>query len=337
MEIYGTLGPACSDENILLKMFGCGMTGMRLNLSHSSLKESEAVTDMFHRAALRAGVKAGLIIDMKGPEQRIGKMDTPVRCRRGGTLSGIPFPAILLPACSEGCGFLINDGKVLVRAKAKNRFEWDESGEYFFPELLVVREGMIEGGKSIAVSLDAGENYSKNRLSPVSPYDEENLKYAKKAGVTGIMQPFVRSGEDLLILRKAMEKYGCQDLRVFAKIENTDGVRNLADIAEYADEIVIARGDLGNSIPLWELPRIQKTISKKCREYKKPFMVVTQMLESMIENPVPTRAEVSDIYNAALDGASSLMVTGETAVGKYPVEVIRYLVKTADEINRINI
>ena len=145
------------------------------------------------------------------------------------------------------------------------------------------------------------------------------------------MQPFVRDAEDLKTLRAALNEAGAESIALFAKIENMDGVDHLSELLPHADEIVIARGDLGNAIPLWQLPGVQKHISRACKEAGKNFMVVTQMLYSMEKSPVPTRAEVSDIFNAVYDGASSVMVTGETAVGAYPVEVIRYLANTAKE------
>ena len=147
------------------------------------------------------------------------------------------------------------------------------------------------------------------------------------------MQPFVRGGKDLVDLRKAMEQAGCGSLRIYAKIENRLGMDRLAEILQEADEIVIARGDLGNAVPLWERPAAQKKIAASCRAAQKPFMVVTQMLASMEHSPVPTRAEVSDVFNAVLDGASSVMVTGETAVGEYPVCVMRYLAETVKAAN----
>lgn len=128
--------------------------------------------------------------------------------------------------------------------------------------------------------------------------------------------------------KNALQEAGAEDVKLFAKIENLDGVRKLEELLPGADEIVIARGDLGNAVHLWDLPSVQREISQKCQATGKPFMVVTQMLASMERNPVPTRAEVNDIFHAVLDGASSVMVTGETAAGDYPVEVIRYLVNT---------
>ncbi|MDD5833211.1 MAG: pyruvate kinase, partial [Clostridiales bacterium] len=152
-----------------------------------------------------------------------------------------------------------------------------------------------------------------------------------RLGVTGIMQPFVRSREDLEAVRAELKRAGADRLRLFAKIENQEGIARLGELLPVCDEIVIARGDLGNSMPLWELPGIQKHISYMCRAAGRDFMVVTQMLYSMEHSPVPTRAEVSDIFNAVLDGAASVMVTGETASGEYPVEVIRYLTNTVRE------
>ena len=165
-------------------------------------------------------------------------------------------------------------------------------------------------------------------------YDVENIRIAASCGVTGVMQPFVRSRRDLETVRRALDENGGANIRLFAKIENQMGLERLPEFLETADEIVIARGDLGNAMPLWELPAAQKRIEAQCRKAGKPFMVVTQMLASMEQNPVPTRAEVSDIFNAVADGAAAVMVTGETAVGKWPVEVIRYLSNTVQAAER---
>jgi pyruvate kinase len=158
--------------------------------------------------------------------------------------------------------------------------------------------------------------------------DRENIALAPACGVTGLMQPFVRDRADLETVRAALDAAGGREIRLFAKIENREGVENLGTLIPACDEIVIARGDLGNAMPLWELPAAQKRIAAQCLAAGRPFMVVTQMLASMEQNPVPTRAEVSDIFNAVLDGAASVMVTGETAAGKWPVETIRYLTET---------
>ena len=166
-------------------------------------------------------------------------------------------------------------------------------------------------------------------LPVLTEHDLQNVRLAAQYGVTGLMQPFVRSGAELKKVREALNENGAVQVKIFAKIEKMQGVSNLADILPDADVVIIARGDLGTDMDLWQLPGVQKDISELCRASGKPFVVVTQMLASMEHNPVPTRAEVSDIFNAVTDGACGVMVTGETAVGKYPVEAIRYLANTA--------
>ena len=194
---------------------------------------------------------------------------------------------------------------------------------------IVRRGGVLSGEKSIALS--------GVELKPpaMTNQDYENIKDAVEYGVTGVMQPFVRSAADLQTVRNAINEACGNEIRLFAKIENLSGVENLENFFGLADEIVIARGDLGNAMPLWELPRVQKDLSSRCKAAGVPFMVVTQMLASMEHSAVPTRAEVNDIYNAICDGASSVMVTGETAVGQYPIEVIRYLAKTVNSFYKL--
>jgi pyruvate kinase len=320
ISIYGTLGPACDNENTLSEMFAAGMTGMRINLSHLMLEDALPGISKLRAAAEREGIIPEILIDMQGPELRIGRFDGSIALAAGDKAvlgeKGIPLAHCILSAISAGLEILLDDGKILAEVTAK-----DERNAY----LSIKRGGILTQRKSIAVpGLDI-------HMPAITEDDEKNIALAKDFGVTGVMQPFVRSKEDLLQVRKNLERHGCSKLKIYAKIENKRGVENLRSFMDACDEIVIARGDLGNTMPLWELPRVQKQIAGICNENRKPFMVVTQMLSSMEVNEVPTRAEVSDIYNAVLDGASSVMVTGETAVGKHPVEVIKYLHNTAYE------
>ena len=214
-----------------------------------------------------------------------------------------------LEGAPRGQEILLDDGKLLLAVESPQR-------------LRVIRGGSLQSRKSVALPgcrIDA---------PALTDTDRVNLAAAKEFGVTAVMQPFVRGREYLLEVRSAMEEAGCGRLRLMAKIENREGVEKLEEIIPCCDEIVIARGDLGNAFDLWELPAVQKRISAACRKAGRDFMVVTQMLDSMTHRPVPTRAEVSDVFNAVLDGASSVMVTGETASGEYPAEVMRYLVRT---------
>jgi len=187
----------------------------------------------------------------------------------------------------------------------------------------VERGGVLRSRKSLAV---AGRELPASALTEM---DMKNLSRAREYGVTALMQPFVRGADDLRTVRAALRETGAEELKIFAKIENMTGLHRLDEILPLADVVVIARGDLGNAMPLWELPRAQTLIASKCRAAKRPFMVSTQMLHSMHHAAVPTRAEVADVYQAARSGADYLLLTGETAVGEYPVEAMTYFAKIA--------
>ena len=241
----------------------------------------------------------------------------------GHTHSIIPCPDILFSYFDEGQEVKLNDGKIVLELSAP--LEED----IFCAK--VKKGGELTSRKSIAI---------KDVTVPLpvlTETDKQNLKLLRKYHVTGVMLPFVRNADDLITLRKELCADGMDYIRIFAKIESLEGVENLPSLLPFCDEIVIARGDLGNAIPLPKLPAIQKRIAMTCLRAKKPFMVVTQMLASMEQNPVPTRAEVTDIFQAVLDGASSLMLTGETAVGAYPEEAIKILAQTSAEALRFKI
>jgi pyruvate kinase len=287
------------------------MTGIRLNLSHISLEEAAGELSELRRAEKAAGVRAELLIDMQGPELRIGKLPSPLLFRAGETvdLDALPFPEAVRAAVEPGQELLLDDGKLLLTALRGGKAH-------------VNRGGVLQSRKSVALP---GKTI---RLPALTEEDRRNIAAAKEVGVSALMQPFVRSREDLETVRAALNEAGCGDVRLLAKVESREGMEKLPELLDACDEIVIARGDLGNAMPLWELPAAQKRIASRCRSAGRDFMVVTQMLASMEQNPVPTRAEVSDIFNAVLDGAASVMVTGETAAGKWPVETIRYLTET---------
>ena len=318
ISIYGTFGPACGQEDILKQMFEAGMTGMRLNLSHTSLTDSADRIAAFRRAAETAGIVPELLIDMQGPELRIGTIE-PMTLTDGESVilgeGGIPVPEVTLPVMYTGDEVVLDDGKISVRVR-------ENHGSHVI--CTVERGGVLTSRKSIKL---------KNpdvvvELPVLTEHDLNNVRCAAEYGVTGLMQPFVHSGEELRKVRKALQENGAAHVKIFAKIENMQGVHNLEDILTEADWVIIARGDLGNDMDLWQLPAVQKKIAAACVKAGKPFVVVTQMLASMEHSPVPTRAEVSDIFNAVLDGCAGVMVTGETAVGDYPTEVIRYLTNT---------
>ena len=371
IDVYGTLGPSCATTEILTRMFLEGMTGVRLNLSHVSLRESEGLLSVFHEAAYRAGVKPLLLVDLQGPELRIGPMEKPAELREdeevrlcneeafslsrsedgrsfcqgygassgqgsgvpfssgggtpacpaggSGSVAEIPVPEAVCRVLTEDTEVLLDDGRILLRIT--------RTGEEC-AMARVIRGGRLPGRKSIKVP---GADI---RLPAMTKADLRNVRDALSFGVTGIMQPFVRSREDLEEVRGALAENGAQKLQLVAKIENRAGMEQLAELLPACDAVCIARGDLGNDMDLWQLPAAQKQIAAACRAAGRYFMTATQMLSSMEQSAVPTRAEVNDIFNTVADGASGVMVTGETAVGRYPVEVIRYLARTAAEGER---
>ena len=339
IELFGTLGPSCSEVSVLKEMIEEGMTGMRLNLSHSSLTQAAGLIRSYHEAAALCGVSPELLIDLQGPELRIGALQEPVELPDGAVFwlaedcfenSGYDLPLVpaakhILRAMKAGDRVLFDDGAI----EAEVILAPDVSGATpLRAQLRVVRGGVLKSRKSLKI-------VDRSVDGPVlTPQDIQNLKLVREYGVTSVMLPFVRSGRDLRTLRAAMEELGCGDLRIFAKIENREGVAHIEDIIPEADMVVIARGDLGNDVPLWELPGVQRDLGEACKAAGKPFLVVTQLLYSMTERPVPTRAEMSDIFYAVTGGASALMLTNETAAGKYPAAAMRYLRLAAEAAKR---
>ncbi len=336
-KIYGTIGPACCDTETLARLFENGMTGVRINLSHSGLTEASgwiANIRAAYEKVKTTGDGPEILMDLRGPELRIGALRSPVQIAGGDACvlvaeaagdetagEQIPVPVDIIPYLKPGQEILLDDGRILLQPE-----DGIPDEKLRRPiRCRVIRGGVLSGGKSIALP---GVNL---RLPTLTKSDLENIGRAGAYGVTGVMLPFVRDERDLLCLREALQDVNAQEIRIFAKIENLEGVEKLAALLPYCDEIVIARGDLGNAVPLWRLPVIQAQIAQICRSAAKPFMVVTQMLATMESSAVPTRAEVSDIFRAVQEGAASVMLTGETAAGKYPVQAMEYIVKTVRE------
>ena len=239
VQIYGTLGPSCADAATLARMIGAGMTGIRLNLSHTTLREAKPYLDAVRAAERETGRSIGLLLDMQGPELRVGRLREPMALEEGSHVAlgedGIPLPEEVLRAVTKGQSILLDDGRLRLRAESADR-------------ALVERGGVLRSRKSAALP------GVETLLPAMTAQDRENLALAPSCGVTAVMQPFVRSADDLKAVRAAMNECGGTDIRLFAKIENRRGMDALAELLPHADEIVIARGDLGNAVPLWELP-----------------------------------------------------------------------------------
>ena len=324
LEYYATLGPSSKDGKVMEEMFRVGMTGVRVNTSHSTLEEMEDWLAEYFKAAKKCGVKEPkLLMDLQGPELRIGKIPKGISLKEKKKIrigkGGIKVPKAILANLKKGREILLDDGMILLMVK---------KCEENYADCIVLRGGKLESKKSITlpgIKLDT---------PTLTKTDLENISRIQENKVTGVMLPFVRSGQDVKNLRDALKQEKCKDTKIYAKIENLAGMECIEEVAEYADEIVIARGDLGNDMPLWELPAAQKKIATVCRKKEVPFLVATQLMHTMEENGAPSRAEVLDVYNCVLDGASGLMLTGETAKGKHPVSAMGYMVNTAKEALR---
>lgn len=318
IKTYATLGPRCCDSQLLQAMLRLGLTGFRLNLSHRTLQDCAEWTAVLQAAGHAVGVQPELIIDLRGGELRLGQLDAPIALQAEQQLifgeGGLPLDDDILIALQVGQTVLLDDSAIELTVESRTERS---------AVCRCIRGGLVEGRKSITLP---GIEIPR---PAVCAEDRADLAVARRHGVTAVMQPFVRSRDDLLQVRQALAEYGLDDLAVFAKVEDQDGVDSLPQWIDLCDTVTIARGDLGSNLTLYELPRTQKAIAAVCRKANKDFLVVTHLLQSMIHSPVPTRAEVTDIYNACLDGAASLMLTGETAQGDHGLEAVSFLLEMA--------
>ena len=318
MRYYATLGPSCCDTAALAALLRRGITGFRLNLSHTPLAARTDWIAALHEAERKTGLRAQLMIDLRGPEVRIGDMPVPLPLAEGAAVTlgaDIPVDGDVLDALRPGMTVLLDDGAMALTVV--------DGGV-----CRVTRGGTLTGHKSLTLE---GVDLRRPALCEA---DLADLSQAAALGVNAVMQPFVRSAGDLRVVRQTMAENGLADAELFAKVENQPGLDALPDWLALCDVVTIARGDLGSSLPLEQLPAAQKRIAALCRSHRKPFLVVTQLLHSMIDHPSPTRAEVLDIYNAVLDGADCLMLTGETAQGRYPLESADWLIRVAQEAEK---
>ncbi len=310
LEIYGTFGPTCHSKETLRAMLEAGMNGIRLNLSHSSLMDHEDWIENLHQACQEIHKECHLVIDLQGRERRLGQFDSfevyPQDILEVPTQLPIPYDVLSLLNLQDG--IWIGDQDLELRLQSIKENVW------FFE---VQQAGILEAHKAIHL------RHKDSNLPIFSEKDLENFSYGNQAGVDGILVPFVQHAKDLHSLRQVLHRFLPQ-CRLMAKIENMVGVQNIKEIIQEADMIVIARGDLASSCGLTWLPAIQNYLEKVCQAYEIPYMVVTQMLESMRHTPVPTRPEVSDVFQAVQDGAAAIMLTGETASSKYPIEAMSW-------------
>ena len=327
-KIICTIGPASSNEATITAMCKAGMNVARLNFSHGTHEGHGKVIELIKRVRENLNLPIAIMLDTKGPEYRIGTFENgKIELSDGDTFSFTTDDVIgnqqmvsvsykhLTEELGVGDKILLNNGLVI--------FEVTEiSGSEAVCK--VIAGGTVSDRKSM--------HFPNKTLHQeyLSEQDKADLIFGINAGVDFVAASFVSSEEDMRAIRSFLDKNGGSDIDIIAKIENRAGVDNIDEICNVADGVMVARGDLGVEIPFMEVPTIQKYLIKKCRLLGKRVITATEMLESMIQNPRPTRAEISDVANAVYDGSSAVMLSGETAAGKYPVEAVKSMAEIAE-------
>ncbi len=324
-KIVCTLGPATLKREQIEQLARAGMDVVRLNFSHGDYAQhARAITDV-RAVEQKLGRPLGILQDLSGPKLRIGELpggEIELRAREEVSLSLEPTPApgrLPLPmpevirSLTEGQRVLLGDGLIELIVLGKKRAE--------------VRCRVKVGG-TLRSHQGLHTPDAKLPISTVTAKDLADLRFGLKHGVDWIAMSFVRSAEDLKPLRRVIERSG-KSVPLMAKIEKHEAIEHLPEIIAAVDGVMVARGDLGIELPLDRVPVLQKKIIQCCNAAGKPVVTATQMLETMIENPRPTRAEVSDIANAVLDGTDAVMLSGETAIGRYPVEAVKVMAQVA--------
>ncbi|MGB9779726.1 pyruvate kinase [Caldanaerobacter sp.] len=328
-KIVCTIGPASEDYNILRKLIEKGMNVARLNFSHGDFEEHGARIDNIKKIREELGLPVAILLDTKGPEIRIGKFKNGgVELKEGQTFTLTTEDVVgdetyvsvsykgLPQDVSKGTQILIDDGLISLRVMEVKDTDI---------VCLVENSGFLGDHKGVNVP------GVKLNLPALTQKDIDDIQFGIKKGIDMIAASFVRKAADVLAIRRLLEDNKADHIQIIAKIENREGVENIDEIIKVSDGIMVARGDLGVEIPLEEIPIVQKMIIKKCNEAGKPVITATQMLDSMMRNPRPTRAEVTDVANAILDGTDAIMLSGETAQGKYPVEAFETMARIAEK------
>ncbi|MCU0613887.1 MAG: pyruvate kinase [Desulfobacterales bacterium] len=325
-KIIATISNKSCSVDLLEQMYQAGMDVVRLNTAHQSLEDALPVIENIRAVSDRIAI----MIDTKGPEIRTMEIKEPIAVKSGDVVHIKGASENLLPGecvCVSYDRFaedvslddriLIDDGDIELQVLEK-------SGDTL--RCIVKNDGFIRGRKSINVP-----SVNIRHLPSLSEKDKAFIAFAADHGVDFIAHSFVRRKEDILAVQEILDQKG-SPIKIIAKIENQDGLDNIDEILDHAYGAMIARGDLAIEVPAEKIPIIQKNLVKKCIERRKPVIIATQMLQSMVVSPRPTRAEVSDVANACLDRTDAVMLSGETANGKYPLEAVKMMSKIANEV-----
>lgn len=330
-KIVATMGPACADKKTLVAMVKEGLDVARLNFSHSEHETHEKFLKLIREINAELGTNIAILQDLQGPKIRIGDLDAPVKVKKGDIITICSSPDTkdknVLPIVydtfandvNEGDLILIDDGKVELTVVSTNRKDK--------VKLRIEAGDVIQSRKGVNLPM------TKISAPTVTEKDYHDIDFAIKHNVEWLALSFVRTADDIRFLKELIRlKNGTS--RIIAKIEKPEALANIDEIIAASDGIMVARGDLGVEIPLEEVPMWQKRIIKKCNQAAKPVILATQVMESMIQNKRPTRAEASDVANALVDGADAVMLSAETSVGRYPLDVVSAMNRILRRVER---
>lgn len=331
-KIICTIGPACEEPTMLKKLVSAGMDVARLNFAHGDFKEHEKRVNYVKLISEELQKPVAILLDIKGPEIRIGHLkESSYQLIAGKFITLTSDEMIgdsnklsisykgLVDDVSKGARILLDDG--LIELEVVEVFDTDI-------KCIVKNDGIITSRKSVNVP------GIRVNLPGVTEKDKQHILFGIKHNIDIIAASFVRDPHDILEIREILEENNAGNIQIIAKIENREGLDNLKEILEVADGIMVARGDLGVEIPLEEVPSIQKQMIQTCNQYGKPVITATHMLETMQYNPRPTRAEANDVSNSIIDGTDVVMLSGETAIGKYPVESVQMMARIIEKTER---
>ena len=331
-KIICSIGPASVNPDVMEQMVNVGMNVARINFSHATILERENVVKSVKKVRARTGENIAILYDTKGPEFRNGMLENDeIELIKGNTIKIVKEEVLgnderfsvnhplAIDSLNVGNMVLLENGLMSMEVIEKN----SES-----VTCKIINGGILGNKKSLSVP---GVHLN---IPFISDEDYEDIIYACKHDCDYLALSFVSTREDVLSVKKILKDNNREDIKIISKIESTTGVENIESILSVSDGIMIARGDLGVEAPMEQLPHLQKMMIKKAREYSKICIVATEMLESMKKSARPTRAEVSDVANAVMDGTDAVMLSGETTTGNYPVETVKYMSQVCEETER---
>ncbi len=321
-KIIATLGPSSSSKTMLSKLIVSGVDVFRINFSHAEHKDVERIISDIKALRIKHNKHVSILGDLQGPKIRLGNVVPETFLKKGDsilfstkkikngnsdrvTINYTSFPKDV----KKGETVLVDDGKIILQVEKTDR---DAN-----VNLIVIQGGLLSSSKGVNLPS------TKISLPALTPKDIKDAKFAAKLGFDWVALSFVRSKNDVLQLREILDKSSNEHIPIISKIEKPQAINNMDQILKVSNGLMVARGDLGIEIPAEEVPLYQKILVKKANEARKPIIIATQMMESMIDSLTPSRAEVNDVANSVMDGADCIMLSGETSVGKYPCEVVK--------------